>query len=168
VSKVLLRAIEAGDLPIIQRWRNSDKVMPYCRQYRPLSLKDMGDWYLKLSEDKDYNLTNDLFIIDYDYKSIGVCGLVRLDWRNRKAELSFYVGEAISEATIREAFMAIIRYGLATLNLWKISFPCYSFNPYIPLYEEMMNKEYIAKSEYYHEGKYYDRIVLVKYNETKL
>lgn len=166
MAEITLRAIEKWDLPTIQRWRNSPQVLPYCRQYRPVSMVDMEQWYKKLTEDKDYNLVNDLFIIEYKGVSFGVGGFVRIDFRNRRGELSFYIGEEIGIVTIKKALMAIIHYGTATLNLWKISFPCYSFNPKIPIYKEIMTEEYIAKNEYFWDGKYYDRIVLVVYNKN--
>ena len=163
--EITLRAIECGDLKMLQRWRNSPHVMPYCRQYRPLSMRDMEKWYEKLHEDKDYNLTNDLFIIEADGNSIGVGGFVRLDWRNRKAELSFYVGE-IAKATkdiIVKSILALMGYGFKTLGLHKIYFPVYATNPYLSIYKEVLKEEYRAKEEYYWDGKFHDRIILVAY-----
>jgi len=162
MAEITLRPIEKSDLGMIQRWRNQSNVLPYCRQYRPLSIRDMEAWYDKLHIDKDYNLTNDFFIIEYN-KSIGVGGFTRIDWRNRKAELSFYVSE-FDEKIVGKALLHLVGYGFETLNLFKIYWPVYSFNPHIKVYEEYFNKEYTAKKEYYWEGKYHDRIVLVAYN----
>src|SRR3990167_5229617 len=144
MAEITLRAIEKEDLKTIQRWRNSSNVMPYCRQYRPLSMQDMEKWYQ--SSDKEYNLINDLFLICLkDGTPIGVGGFVRIDWRNRKAEVSFYIGEDShrNRETIKLAISHIVQYGKATLNLWKVYFPCYSFNPFLPIYEEVMPREYI-------------------------
>jgi hypothetical protein len=150
------------------RWQKYEEVMPYCRQYRPLSMQDMEEWYSKLNDDKDYNLTNDMFMLSYKDTKIGVGGFTRIDWRNRKAELSFYVGEDSSrnQKTISSAIMAIVEYGFKTLNLWKIYFPVYSFNPNLPMYQKVLKEEYTAKKEYYWEGKYWNRVILVAYNET--
>lgn len=162
-----LRAIEKSDLPLMKRWRNSDLVMPYCRQYRPLNEIDMLTWYERLTKDTQYNLINDLFIITDNDEPIGVGGYVRIDWRNRKAEVSFYVGEAYkySEDIINQALLAIVDYGIKTLNLWKIYFPVYQGNPNLSMYKKILQEEYIAKQEYYWNGKYLDRIILVRYNE---
>ena len=165
---ITLRAIEKDDLKRIQRWRNSDDVMPYCRQYKPLSQSDMLVWYDGLTKDKEYNLVNDLQLIELDGIPIGVGGFVRIDWRNRKAEVSFYVGEISKSnpATIQSALMAIVQYGFTTLNLWKVYFPVYSNNNNLETYKEVLKEEYVAKKEYYWNGKYLDRIILVKYNEA--
>ena len=165
MAKITFRAIEEGDLQTLQRWRNSEQVMPYCRQYRPLSKKDMSNWFEGLTKDKEYNLTNDLFIIEKDYVPIGVGGFVRIDWRNRKAEVSFYVADSSNcdKETLCGSLLQLIHYGLSTLNLWKIYFPCYEFNPLLKVYEEVMTREYVAKKEYFWEGKYWDRIILVRY-----
>ena len=165
MAEITLRAIEKDDLDVIQIWRNSPNVLPYCRQYRPLSMEDMEAWYEKLHKDKDYNLTNDLFVIENKGRQIGVGGFVRIDWRNRKAELSFYVGEGTdrTEEVITESILAIVGYGFKTLGLHKVYFPVYAANPYLSIYEKVLTREYIAKEEYYWEGKFHDRIILVAY-----
>ena len=164
---IKLKPIEKEDLDKIQAWRNSDDVMPYCRQYRPLTQQDMLNWYESLGNESDYHLTNDLFLIEYKGEDIGVGGFVRIDWRNRKAELSFYVGTSskVDEDIVSMAISALLEYAFKTLNLHKVSFPVYEFNPYLPIYKKVLEEEYIAKKEYYWEGKYHDRIILVKYNE---
>ena len=162
MAGIKLRAIEKEDLIVLHLWRNSKNVMPYCRQYRPLSKQDMEIWYQKLTEDKDYNLTNDLFIINNGADVIGVGGLVRIDWRNRKAELSFYV-EKFDKKVVTEAILHLLEYAHKTLGIRKVYWPVYSFNPHLPVYEETMQREYVAKEEYYWEGKWHDRVILVSY-----
>ena len=165
MAEIGLRAIEKEDLEIIQAWRNSELVMPNCRQYRKLSMVDMVRWYDSLSRDGDYNLTNDMFMLHDRCGCIGVAGIVRIDWRNRKGEVSFYIGEPAecNEETIVNGLNATLHFGLATLGLRKLYFPCYSYNQFLPIYEKVMDREYVAREEYYWEGKFYDRIVLVKY-----
>ena len=133
-----------------------------------LSLEDMKNWYERLHKDKDYNLSNDLFIITLDEEPIGVGGLVRIDWRNRKGEVSFYVAETKGERFIRTALSKIVDYALQTLNLRKVYFPVYSFNPNLSTYEKVLKREYTAREEYYWEGAYWDRIILVKYNGKEI
>lgn len=160
--KIKLRAIEQTDLSKILEWRNLSEVMPYCRQYRPLSLSDIETWYENLTRDKDYNLTNDLFLLTYDLVPFGVGGLVRLDWRNRKGELSFYVGntDCSTEKIITESLILLIHYAFKTLGLHKVYWPVYSFNPNLSIYEKVLKREYVAKQEYYWNGKFEDRIIL--------
>ena len=162
---VEVRAIEKSDLAMIQRWRNSPNVMPYCRQYRPLSMKDMETWYDNLSRDASFNLINDLFVIEYEGTPVGVGGLVRIDSRCKRGEVSFYIGDAEKciEEVIVPTLSHIIQYGFATLGLRKIYWPVYAFNPYLEIYEKVMKREYIARQEYLWQGKYWDRIVLVSY-----
>jgi len=165
MAEISLRAICNMDLSVMQYWRNSPKVMPYCRQYRELSYEDMVEWFTKLAKDKDYNLVNDLFMICMDCKPVGVGGFVRIDWRNRKGEISFYVAEEATKKDIAKALSHVVEYGFKTLNMHKVYFPCYQKNPNISTYEKVMKREYTAKNEYYWDGEYLDRIVLVKYNE---
>jgi RimJ/RimL family protein N-acetyltransferase len=154
------RAIDRSDLCMLRVWRNSESVMPYCRQYRPLSIEDMERWYKTLSSDGDYNLVNDLFVIQAEERvDIGVGGLVRIDWRNRKAEVSLYVANG-HQNYLAASLISVIQYSFETLNLHKIYFPVYSFNPYLEVYERHMKREYVAHEEYYWNGKYHDRIIL--------
>ena len=165
MAEVNLRAIEKSDLAMIQRWRNSPNVMPYCRQYRPLSVKDMENWYDSLSRDTSFNLTNDLFVIEYEGTPVGVGGLVRIDSRCKKGEVSFYIGDAEKCTTeiITECLLHLMAYAHQTLGLRKIYWPVYAFNPYLEIYEKLMPIEYVAHDEYYYNGNFYDRIVLASY-----
>jgi len=165
VAEVNLRAIEKSDLAMIQRWRNSPNVVPYCRQYHPLSMADMEIWYATLSRDIDYNLVNNLFVVEYEDTPVGVGGLIRIDFRNRKGEISFYIGDAekCTKEIIVPTLTSIVRFGLTTLNLFKVYFPCYAYNPYIKFYKEVMGVDYVAPMEYYWDGVYHDRIVLSSY-----
>jgi len=165
---ITLRAIEKEDLRMLKRWRNSPEVMPWCRQYRPLSDTNMLNWYESLTKDNEYNLTNDFLIMEYNGTPIGVGGYTRIDWRNRKAEVSFYVGEDTKRTSevITQALLVLLDYAYETLNLRKVYFPCYQGNPYLPLYKQVLQEEYVAKKEYYWKGQYLDRIVLVGYNDS--
>lgn len=164
-----LLPIEKEDLPLLQHWRNSDNVMPYCRQYRPLSMQDMENWTLNFSKSLDYNLTNDLFILTHKGLKVGVGGIIRIDWRNSKGELSLYVGEPQEnpQAIFSDAISTLVGYAFKTLNLYKIYWPVYSFNPHLPIYERCLKREYVAKEEYYWDGKFHDRVILVAYNDKR-
>ena len=165
---ITLIDIEFCDLPLIWSWRNSKHVMSCCRQYRPLTEVDMKKWYENLTNDSDYHLTNDMFMVRRENYCIGVAGLTRIDWRNRKAEVSFYIGDPSenNKDNITEALMALTHYAFKTLGLHKIYWPVYSFNPNLQIYEEIMEREYVAKGEYFWEGKFHDRVVLVKYEQV--
>ena len=166
MAQVTLGNIEEGHLMWIRDMRNDPSVMTYCRQYRPLTMQDMTKWYKSLSEDKDYSLTNDMLTIQADGVVKGVCGLTRIDWRNRKGEVTFYVVDTEDRAEIiSKALSMLIGYAFETLNLHKIYWPVYSFNPLLEVYEGHMKREYVAKREYFWEGAYHDRVVLVAYNE---
>src|SRR3990167_9268340 len=115
---ITFKPLEEEDLTLLQHWRNSPGVLPYVREYRFLSDYDQDKWWesyqksrrtsewdqelmiIQLDTGKDWK-TNGLsgiggsvtFNIDgKTYKGpIGVGGFVRTQWRNRKAELSFFI-----------------------------------------------------------------------------
>jgi len=168
-----LDTIKTEDLDILREWRNSENVRPYCRQYKLLTDADMLRWYNSFSSSDDMVMfgIKDLStkaLKDKELLSIllGACGIIRIDWRNRKGEISFYIGSSsyCTEENIKEGLSLLKKYAFDILNLHKVYFPVYSFNPYLRLYEKVLRREYVAKSEYYWQGKHYDRVILTAYD----
>lgn len=97
---VWLEEIEREDLRTLKRWRNSDDVRYRSREYRFLNMVNQNDWFESMSRDRN----SDMFLImarDEDSRTlqnkfgtgpIGVCGLCYIDWVNRHAEVSIYIG----------------------------------------------------------------------------
>ena len=165
-----LREINKMDLSLIQAYRNSSNVMPYCREYRYLTDMDQEHWldnYHKQRRTSDWDV--ELMIIGEDKSDMfyGVCGFTRIQWRNRKAELSFYIGhsECNYPYFIEKALNLILERGFNVWNFHKIYWPVYGHDPNLPIYKKIMEEEAVLKKEYYWDGKYYDRHYLVKYKE---
>lgn len=160
-----LRPIDEKDSEVLRRWRESELVKPYLREFKPHDEERQKNWYYSLTEDND----DILFVIGWDYensitaiKSIGCGGIVRIDWKNRKGEISFFIGERdfANNHYIKDSLQKIIDYGLKELNLHKLYFPVYEFNPFLQTYREVMDLDYVASDEFYRFGAYWDRIVL--------
>lgn len=183
---ISFRAIEKSDLPIIKVWRNSDDVMPYCREYRYLSDHDQEKWfesYQKQRRDTEWDqelmvitnrVTNETVYckecekerddaVYYYKKDVGVGGFTRIEWKNRKAELSFYLGDCKigeREELFKASLLCLLEFGFNRFNLNKIYFPVYAFNPHLKLYQTIFKTEAILKQEYYWDDKYHDRYYL--------
>lgn len=91
---IWLEEIERDDLRMLKRWRNSPEIRLRAREYRLLNMVNQNDWFESMSRDRN----NEMFLIMVDDKAsiitpVGVCGLCNIDWVNRHAELSLYIGE---------------------------------------------------------------------------
>lgn len=80
--------IEQEDLPQLRDWRNSPEIRLYTREYRLLNMENQQDWFEWVSKDR----STEMFGIMADKWLVGVCGLTNINWVNRTAEISIYVG----------------------------------------------------------------------------
>ena len=85
-----LRAVERADLGQLRDWRNINAFRRNFREHRELSLANQENWFNKI-----VTSTNDyMFIIERlsDRELLGACGLLYVNWINRSADFSFYIG----------------------------------------------------------------------------
>jgi len=86
------RSIEREDLKRLRNWRNRDDIRSVTREYRLLNMVNQEDWLEDISRDKN----NEIFIVEIGdscvWVPIGVCGLCYINWVNRNAEVSIYIG----------------------------------------------------------------------------
>lgn len=161
------RAVEEADLSTLQTWRNSEDVSPYVREYRYLSMFDQKIWfenYQKQRRRSDWD--SELMMILYRddkhenvYPRIGCGGFVRMEWRNRKSEFSFYLGnkDFKNEDIIWESISNLLGIGFNVFNLNKVYWPVYGHDPNLKTYKEIFKEEAILKEEYFWMGKFQDR-----------
>ena len=126
-----LRAVEREDLELLRDWRNLADFRKNFREVRELSLSDQEQWFESLQKSKHLNF---MFVIVRlsDGKPIGACGLLYVNWINRSADFSFYIGEdgayIDDQGTALESAGLLIRYGFNNLNLNKIWMELYEFD----------------------------------------
>jgi len=84
----VLRVVEESDLQQLREWRNNSALRQYFREYRGLTFLDQAHWFESLLGDD----TKIMFAID-SKGLVGCCGLTNIDWVNRSAEISIYLGE---------------------------------------------------------------------------
>jgi len=160
---ITLRAIEKEDLRMLKDWRNQDEVRSVTREYRNVSMDDQYRWYDSYVRARNYaDWAQELSIIQADRIPIGVGGFVRIEWRNRKAELSFYLcrGRHREKAVILPAIKTILYRGFHELNFNKVVWPVFGHDTCLPIYRVALNLEATLRSEYFWHGKFYDRYYL--------
>ena len=165
--------IKKEHLPFLKKWRNQQKNI--LRQTKILTDKDQKQWFKKIQKDNNQRL----FAI-YDSSTgseqdefIGYCGLVYIDFRHKKAELSFLVNtkRAKNRKTYKQDFLASLKmltiFGFKKLGLNKIFTETISFRKgHMEILEEFgLKKEAVLKGQYLEKGKFYNSIIHSIFNK---
>src|SRR3990167_3241606 len=103
---IIFKPIEKYHLVLLKEWRNSDSVRPYVREYRLLNDSDQDAWYQYYLQSRlrsDWN--QEIYMIHEDTIPIGVGGFTRIEWRNRRSELTFYLGNPKFEEYIEDCLI---------------------------------------------------------------
>ena len=161
-SKCFLTAVNPESIETLRNWRNNPNIRKYFREFREINKPMQNDWYinkvLKNSNQFDFEI--------HEKKSgqlIGHCGLYYVNWVNRTAEFTIYVGDFDfrGKGIGSDALRTLIRYGFNDLNLNRIWCEVYSNNDAIHIYENIgFIKEGVMREQYYNDGKYWDSTIL--------
>jgi RimJ/RimL family protein N-acetyltransferase len=127
---VYLRAIERNDLNLLLSWRNKPEFRRFFREYRELNTDQQLSWYeSKVLSDPT---TRMFAIVDQENDDIiGACGLCYIDWINRSADFSIYIGAQnlyIDDQYAPDVGRILIRYGFRELNLHRLWAEIYEFD----------------------------------------
>ena len=125
-----LRAIESTDLDALLAWRNRPGFRRYFREYRELNRAQQQAWF-------DHRVNSDtatrMFAIEEldSHRLLGACGLCYIDWVNRSADFSIYIGADdlyIDDRLAPDAALALIGYGFDELGLNRLWSEIYDFD----------------------------------------
>lgn len=167
-----LRAIEKKDLNKLLEWRNKPDFRLFFREYRELSMDNQLQWYEKYVLN-DPN-TRMFAIVELETEElIGACGLCYIDWVNRNADFSIYIGKddlyidgvyAIDAANVME------KYGFEELNLHRLWAEIYSIDEKkIEFFEELQFvREGHFKETHWTQGRWVDSVFYGKLNVVKV
>lgn len=125
-----LRAIEKSDLAVLLEWRNQPEFRKFFREYRELNSSQQENWFSqKVLGDKS---TVMFAIIDLETgELLGACGLCYIDFINRNADFSIYIGKNnlyIDETYAIDAAKTMMRYAFDELNLHRLWSEIYSID----------------------------------------
>ena len=161
--------LEKGDLETLRKWRNNPEFRQYFREYREISGEMQEEWFRRTLNDKN----TIMFSIRRleDNQLVGCCGLCYINWVNRNADLSLYIGyddlyiDDIGYA--EEATKLLFNYGFGELGLHKIWTEIYVIDtPKKQLYEKIgMKIDGILRDNYFHDGKYLNSYIFSILNE---
>lgn len=157
-----LRAIEESDLSQLLLWRNQPNYRRFFREYRELSQNDQRNWFdSKVLNDKSTEMFS---IVDINTgELLGACGLCYIDWINRNADFSIYIGKDdlyIDEKYAIEAAQIMMKYGFEELNLHRLWSEIYSFDEAKKVMFDRLGfkLEGVHRENHWTEGKWCDSL----------
>lgn len=127
---VYLRALEIEDLPQLMVWRNKPELRKYFREVNEINSTNQMKWFESVTSK---NSNNKMFsIIKKDTNElIGACGLCYIDWINKSADFSIYIGYNdlyIDDKLAIDAARLMENYGFDILNLHRLWAEIYSID----------------------------------------
>lgn len=165
-KKVGLRAVEKDDLQFLRDWRNISHFRKNFREVRELSLVDQEKWFESLQNTKHINFMFTIVRLS-DGHPIGAAGLLYINWINRSADFSFYIGEGEAyidkEGLALEATDLLIRYGFNNLNLNKIWMELYEFDEKkLNFFKDKFNfkEDGCLRQNCFEGGRYWDSYII--------
>jgi len=161
-KRIVLRAIERGDLPDLLSWSNDpDTQYGLGGWHFPSSAAVMDRWFEGLQKDD----LNQRFAITLEGQLVGTANLVNINWKDRNAFHGMMLGgPATSGRGIgTDTVMSIMRYSFHELGLNRLDGSMIEYNePSLKLYVGKCGwkVEGTMRRWYYRKGRYWDKLVV--------
>ena len=159
---IYLRAIEEDDLNQLREWRNKPNLRKYFRETAEINSINQKKWFDIIN---DKNSIHKMFAIvkkDTD-ELMGACGLCYIDWVNRSADFSIYLGYDdiyIDEKYAINAAKVMKDYGFNILNLHRLWAEIYTIDEPKKKFFDILNFKLDGefRETYWHEGKWHNSL----------
>lgn len=148
-----LRAIDpANDGGTLFRWRNTDEIRRWTRQNDELTWKRHCEWLDAQGSDPSLKM----YVVVANGDCVGVCGLTSIDWQNRRAEFSLYIGPDFQGKGHGDAALrTLLHHAFITLGLNCVWGESFDENPAQAMFAKVgMTKEGTRREFYYRDGKF--------------
>lgn len=164
-KKVRLRAYRREDLPLALEFINDPDVktnlvigIPF-----PFKMEEEEKWYESISSDKPENYSFAIETLE-EPRYIGGCGLNKIDWKNRVAQVGIFIGLELyrGQGYGTDAMRVLLRFIFDQMNMNKVRLEVFSFNARaIKSYEKCgFIKEGVMRQELFRDGKYHDIVTM--------
>ena len=159
---VRLRAIGKHDLHQLMLWRNNPEFRKYFREVSEINEAKQNLWFDMINAP---NSNHKMFAI-VDFKSdrlLGACGLCYIDWINRSADFSIYIGYDnlyIDNKYAVEASELMIDYGFKILNLHRLWAEIYSIDAAKKIFFDLIKFKLDGelRHTYWHDNKWHNSL----------
>lgn len=156
--RVYFRPLEVGDEPLLRRWINDPLNWRYLEMHPPFNEARERDWLNQLgSSPTDYVFG---IALRADDRLVGVTGLHRIHWSDRKATLGINLGERSvqNQGYGTDAVRLVLRFAFEELNLNRVELSVLGNNPRaIRCYQKVgFVQEGCARQAAFRNGQYWD------------
>ena len=164
-NKVKLGPVTRENIESFLKWFNDPEITHYLVMYRPITRMEEEDWLENLKSRED-NIHFSIVILSEDdsEKLIGNCGLHKIDWKNRVANVGIVIGEKEyqNKGLGTEAMKLLVQYGFITLNLNRIQLEVHKFNVRALMsYKKVgFKEEGVRRQAIYVNGEYHDSVIM--------
>lgn len=135
----------------------------------PASMEDEYRW---LEQQTSYSRGEYQFAVeDFEGDLVGRCGVTRLDWKNRVAELGIMIGTPYrGRGYGSEAMELLCDFCFREMNLHKLKVSVFAFNEAaIRCYEKNgFVREGVCRQEIFRDGQYQDVVLLARFAENNV
>lgn len=168
-----------GNLVRLRAFDNSDLMyaLSINNDYDVMRTASAGILYPTTVEDQARMMSNQTSYTAGDYqfaieqldngRFIGQCGLMQVNWKNRRAEIGIMLDKAAANQGYgTDAIQTLCKFAFREMNLHKLKAVVFDFNaPAIRCYEKCgFVREGELKDEVFREGKYHSAIVMALIN----
>jgi diamine N-acetyltransferase len=158
--RVRLRAVERADLPTFVQWFNDPLIQRRLGRVEPLSLAEEERWFEALQRSK----TDLVYAIVVGDDLVGNCGLHRIDWRHRGAQLGIVIGDDAyrGQGLGGDAVRTLVEHAFTNLGLHRIDLEVLSDNePAVRCYVRLgFVDEGVRREARYIDGAFRDLIMM--------
>jgi RimJ/RimL family protein N-acetyltransferase len=129
-EKTGLRAIDRADLPQLLEWRNREAYRRYFREFREISPAMQAQWFERTVMG-DPGTVMFAVVERESGRLLGAAGLCYINWTNRNADFSLYIGADnlyIDPVFAPDAARTMIRYAFDELGLHRLWSEIYAYD----------------------------------------
>lgn len=161
-NKIYLTAVSKNSIQQLMNWRNSPELKKYFREYREISDEMQEAWFQNRVMNNDKQIDFEIHDI-VSRRLIGHCGLYYINWVNRTAELSIYIGDVNFRGGGygKDALHILMNYAFKTINMNRVWCEVFSNNEAVHVYRKIGFKdEGILRDHHFDDGKFIDCHIL--------
>lgn len=159
IEKMKFKKIGKNDLSILLSWRNKEGIRDFNTQFMLLNLELQKKWFMQIKKSNE----REMFLIIYDDKPVGVCGLINMDKKNHNAEIAIIIGEKENhgKGIGTSAMKKLLKIGFKKFNLHRISAEVFEFNNTSQKFFESLDFKYecTEKDKLWRRGKWWNVIM---------
>ena len=152
--------IQAEDLEIVRKWRNSAEVSQYMYTENFITKEQQEKWFKKVQKDD----TSKYWMIKFEDEKLGVANIVDIDRRNSKCNWGFYLGNSNirGKGIGAKVEFNVLKYVFEELKLNKLCGEVFSFNEKVVKMHEKFGfrREGFLRNHIYKNDKFHDIVVI--------